>query len=72
MDLQAGSLAVGDFFVTVDQVNNIRVFIMRVGPTALNDGLCQDINDMTFWSIVPERYVRKIPKEDHYKSAFYA
>lgn len=71
MSIKAGSLYVGHFFSTADQTGNNRILIMRVVPTALDDGLCQDIKDMKLWSITEDRDVRRVLNKDQYKSEFY-
>lgn len=71
MELKAGDLRVGDFFVALDRPPPNNVFIIRVVATVLDDGLCQRISDKSFWGIEPQKLVEKIPKTDYDKTAFY-
>jgi len=60
----------GEFFATVDQPPN-NVFVLRVPATPTQWGLCQNINDETYWKIAGNRFVRRIREDEYDKNTFY-
>lgn len=70
MDVLVKDLKNGEFFATADQPPN-NVFIMLVPPTATETGLCQNINDETYWRIDGNRFVRRIREDEYDKKIFH-
>ena len=76
MDVPARDVASGRFFATADQPPG-NVFIMRIQPRRdiptgrYEDGLCQNIDDESFWSIEGNRLVRLIREDEYDKKKFY-
>lgn len=65
IDVRAREVPVNRFFETNDSPPG-NVFIMRVTPRPLVDdniGLCQNIQDESYWRIHGDRYVRLLPPE---------
>jgi hypothetical protein len=54
------------FFVSADKPGD-NIFFMCV-PPVVEPGLCQDINDESYWTIEPNRKVRLLREDEHHKT----
>jgi hypothetical protein len=76
MDVPASTVAGGRFFATADDPPG-NVWIMRISPRRdiatgrYEPGLCQNIQDKSYWSIAGNRLVRLIREDEYDKSQFF-
>ncbi len=71
MDVKASDVPVGRFFATADRPPG-NVFVMRVSAAQRGgEGLCQNIDDKSFWNIEPNRFVRLIREDEYDKTRFH-
>jgi hypothetical protein len=75
MDVPAKDVPGGRFFATIDDPPG-NVFIMRIAPRRIvatgryEPGLCQNINDSSWWNIEASRFVRLIREDEHDQRLF--
>lgn len=69
MDVPAKNIPVNRFFASADKPPG-NVWVMRVRPTQAEPGLCQNVNDESFWHIDGDRWVRLIGEHEYDKTDF--
>lgn len=70
IDVPFSALEVGEFFATSDNPP-ANVFIVRVASHNREKGTVQCIHDETYWTIEPQKHVRRIDKSEYDRSVFH-